>query len=60
VKSDTNEREFSAKVTGAFPAGAMGVGVNVHANRALFPLVVERATGRVTVPPARVQVWRKG
>ena len=60
VKSDTNEREFSAKVTGAFPAGAMGVGVNVHANRALFPLVVERATGRVTVPPARVRVWRKG
>ncbi len=56
VKSLSAEVEFRVHVTDAVPAGVLAVGVNVHRNRALFPLAVDELTGDVTVTPVSVSV----
>ncbi|MBM3323555.1 hypothetical protein FJY69_08785 [candidate division WOR-3 bacterium] len=56
VKSLTTELEFQVHVTDAVPAGVLAVGVNVHRNRALFPLATDELTGDVTVTPVSVSV----
>jgi hypothetical protein len=56
VTSPTAEREFRVRVTDAVPSGVLLAGVNVHANRCLFPLVEDELTSEVTVPPVQVSV----
>jgi hypothetical protein len=56
VKIAGTEVEFRVRVTDAVPAGVLAVGVNVHRNRALFPLSVDELTGDVTVSPVPVSI----
>ncbi|MEO0080357.1 MAG: molybdopterin dinucleotide binding domain-containing protein [candidate division WOR-3 bacterium] len=60
VKSPVGERVFQVHVTPTVPAGVVAVGVNCHANRALFPIATLEPSGRAVIPPVKVQVWRKG
>jgi len=58
AKSRTSEKRFQANLTTAVPPGAMTVGVNNHANRALFSVEVDEKTGIVTIPPTKVDIWQ--
>ncbi|MBM3315470.1 hypothetical protein FJY71_06490, partial [candidate division WOR-3 bacterium] len=60
VKSPAAEVEFRVRVTDAVQTGTAAAGVNVHRNRALFPLAEEDMTGEATVPPVRVSVTKTG
>ncbi|MFO7650451.1 MAG: hypothetical protein R6X13_03795 [bacterium] len=56
VTTDTAAVELRVHVTDAAPAGAVVVGVNVHANRALFGPAVDPLDNETTVPPRRAAV----
>lgn len=60
VKTQAGQRELSARVARGAVLHSFSIGVNSHENRALFPLWFEPGTGRTAVPPAKVEVWRKG
>jgi len=55
VESEASSGEYRVHVTGDVPAGVLSIGVNRHANRALFPLKSSRAD-EIVIPPTPVQV----
>jgi anaerobic selenocysteine-containing dehydrogenase len=57
VESETSSGEYRVHVSEEVPAGVLAVGVNRHANRALFPLKVSK-TDDISIPPAPVRVTR--
>ncbi|HDQ98790.1 MAG TPA: hypothetical protein ENN51_00685 [candidate division WOR-3 bacterium] len=56
VTSPTATRKFAVTVTEQVPDGVVLVGINVHENRVLFPLVTDEVAGAVTVAPVSVTV----
>ncbi|MEO0078748.1 MAG: hypothetical protein ABIK86_07115 [candidate division WOR-3 bacterium] len=56
VQSPSAAAEFRVHVSDTVPAGVLAVGVNVHRNRALFPLAVDELTGDVAITPVPVSV----
>jgi anaerobic selenocysteine-containing dehydrogenase len=57
VESAAGKAEFKVKPTEAVRPGVLGLGVNAHRNRALFPLV-EDAASDTEIPPAAVRASR--
>ncbi|MEO0077893.1 MAG: molybdopterin dinucleotide binding domain-containing protein [candidate division WOR-3 bacterium] len=60
AKTATGQRELRARLTSGLPEHRFSVGANCHLNRALFPLWHEPETDRTAIPPAKVEVWRRG
>lgn len=58
VKSPTAEGQFRVKVLPVVSPGTVSVGVNVHQNRALFPVEVDAGSGDAKIPPTKVEIWR--
>jgi hypothetical protein len=58
VATAAGRRVLAASLTDAVPAGVMSLGVNAHANRALFPLSVDETSGDVVAAPVVVSVTR--
>lgn len=58
VKSKTGEAQYRVKVQPVVPEGASSVGINVHQNRALFPVEVDERSGEAKIPPTKVEIWR--
>jgi hypothetical protein len=56
VKTVSGPAESEVRVTTTVAERTFLVGVNSHANRALFPLVTDARTGRTTLPPTRAEV----
>lgn len=57
VESETSSGEYRVHVTEEVPVRVLAVGVNRHANRALFPLKTDRADD-IAIPPAPVRVTK--
>ncbi|MEO0074138.1 MAG: molybdopterin dinucleotide binding domain-containing protein, partial [candidate division WOR-3 bacterium] len=60
VKSSSSEGEFEVHVTDSVAPGTGAIGVNVHSNRALFPLVDDPVSGETTVPMTYVVLTKTG
>uniref|UniRef100_A0A7C4G8U5 4Fe-4S Mo/W bis-MGD-type domain-containing protein n=1 Tax=candidate division WOR-3 bacterium TaxID=2052148 RepID=A0A7C4G8U5_UNCW3 len=60
ARTEAGQCELGVRITRSLADGQFVVGVNRHQNRALFPLWYEAGTGRTSVPPVKVEVWRKG
>jgi hypothetical protein len=59
VKTSNGQAEFWVRVSGEVPAGVLAIGVDCHKNRVLFSVEFDRHSGIATIPPTKVEVWRK-
>lgn len=60
ARTSSAEVEFEVQVTDSVVSGTAAVGVNVHRNRALFPIVDDPLTGETTVPMTQVTLVKTG
>ena len=58
VEVETVQSKVRCRVhlTQSTPVGAVSIGVNVHRNRALFPILTDPVLGETVIPPVAVKV----